>query len=162
MDDLRASVRQGIEVESIASEIGVCAVVTHEICLHMITQKDRTDKASQAESVARSAMLGVFDSPLTMHSYTVSETTRGVIHGLVSAGMDVSYAALPALEGIKRALLALGAFTRQTEQAMRAGVKQALADLGMARLEDDQALDLPRYYVNQSLRFGHAGLFGSI
>ena len=152
--EIRDGVRSGMTLETVSSEHGVCPVITHEVAMYLNSLDTDEDRIAEIADAAKQAMMGLRDSCVPFHVYAVREATRGVIHGLVCAGMDVSYVTRPAFKGIREALFAMDAYTREAEKGMRTGVKDALEDLGLARMEDDQALELPEYYSNQTMVFG--------
>ncbi|PWI57062.1 hypothetical protein [Sulfoacidibacillus thermotolerans] len=154
--DIQEGVRHGIELEETSSETCICSVVTHEVTMYCNTLDDTETLHREIPEIAQHALIGVIFSRVPLHSFAVSETTRGVLHGLVCAGLDVSYVTRSVSQGIREALSLYDRYSPEMEQAIHQGVQQALRDLGMKRLEDDQALDLPGYFVNQTATFGLA------
>jgi len=154
MHAIRDGVIDGIARETICSEACICIIVQHELAQSLSLLNSELERISSVEQAAHEALLGVFESSVPFHTFSVNEATRGVIHGLLSAGLDISYVTHTALRGIRQALLSVDVWSPEHEAAMREGVKSALVDLGMNGLEDDQALDLPAYYRTQTLLFG--------
>ncbi|MCI0184288.1 MAG: hypothetical protein OWR52_13745 [Acidibacillus sp.] len=156
LHDIQEGVRHGIELEGTSSETCICSVVTHEVTMYCNTMSRAEDVVREISSIAQHAIMGVLSSLVPLHSFAVSETTRGVLHGLVCAGLDVSYVTRSVSQGIREALSMNDRYSPEMEQAIHQGIRQTLHDLGMKRLEDDRALDLPGYFVNQSATFGEA------
>lgn len=154
--EIRTGVSSGVKDEPIGSEAGVCGLVTHEVCQFLSalpTEQARTEAVSDA---ARQAIMGIHESGIPFHVFSVAEAMRGVVHGVVCAGLDVSYTTRFILRGMRDGLVHLNLWTTDFEQAMRSGVHAALLDLGMSRLEDDHSLELPGLFTRDTIQFGHA------
>ncbi len=154
--DIQEGIIRGIELEETSSETCICSVITHEVTMYCNTTKDTEILIREIPEIAQHAIMGVILSRVPLHSFSVTETTRGVLHGLVCAGLDVSYVTRSVSQGIREALSMNDRYAPDMEQAIHEGIRQTLRDLGMKRLEDDQALDLPGYFVNQTATFGQA------
>lgn len=156
MHEIRTGVIAGVAHETVCSEANVCIIVQNEVALNLALLADDHERMESVEQAAAQAILGVFGSDVPFHAYSVLEATRGVMHGLVCAGLDISYVTRLALRGIRQALVQVDVWSPETESAMKEGLKSALTDLGMTSLEQDQALDLPDYYMRQTLLFGRS------
>lgn len=156
MHEIRTGVIAGVAHETVCSEANLCIIVQNEVALNLALLEDDHARMEAVEQAAMQALLGVVGSEVPFHTYSVTETTRGVIHGLMCAGLDISYVTRLALRGIRQALLQVDEWNTETEAAMKQGVDAALQDLGMTSLEQDQALDLPEYYLRQTLLFGQS------
>ncbi len=152
--EIRHGVKHGMALETVSSEHGIAPVITHEITMYLSTLGTDEERIADMTDAAAQAMLGLYESQVPFHPYAVREATRGVIHGLVCAGMDVSYVTRPAVKGIREALFASDSLNRETEHAMFSGVQDALHDLGLEHEEDDRALELPDLYANEMMEFG--------
>ena len=152
--EIRHGVKHGMALETVSSEHGIAPVITHEITMYLSTLGTDEERIADMTDAAAQAMLGLYESQVPFHPYAVREATRGVIHGLVCAGMDVSYVTRPAVKGIREALFASDSLNRETEHAMFSGVQDALRDLGLEHEEDDRALELPELYANEMMEFG--------
>ncbi|MCY0875019.1 MAG: hypothetical protein OWT28_01870 [Firmicutes bacterium] len=155
MHEIKDGVVEGIAQETVCSEANLCIIVQNEVALNLALLDHDQARTEAVEQSAAEALLGVAASGVPFHTYSVIEATRGVMHGLVCAGLDVSYVTRLALRGMKRALVQVGEWNPETEAAIKQGLQAALVDLGMSALEDDQALDLPAFYVDQSAQLGH-------
>ncbi len=152
--EIRHGVKHGMALETVSSEHGIAPVITHEITMYLSALGTDEERIADMTDAAAQAMLGLYESQVPFHPYAVREATRGVIHGLVCAGMDVSYVTRPAVKGIREALFASDSLNRETEHAMFSGVQDALRDLGLEHEEDDRALELPELYANEMMEFG--------
>lgn len=152
--ELRRSIKEGIEFENPTSETFISSVVTHELTMLFNQHLSQNDREIMVENTSYHAMIGVSESSVPFRTLAISESVRGIIHGLASAGFDVSDIARHALRGARRAVLEIEGGSRMAEKALRDGLSQSLEDLGMRRLEDDPALDLPGYYMEQSSLMG--------
>ena len=154
--EIGEGIKYGIAPENTSSETCICSVVTYEVTMHCNGLADDLARIESIPTIAQRVVAGVFESHVPFHSFAITELTRGILHGLVSVGLDVSYVARPATKGIREALTLLNEYSQESELAIRDGVQHALEDLGMKHLEEDQALDLPTYFVNQTAQFGEA------
>lgn len=154
-EEVKRSVTDALNQETVCSEECISPIITHEVAMHLSALESDEKRIAEVTDAASQVIRGLRESQVPFHSYAIAEATRGIIHGLVCAGLDVSYITRPATKGIREALYSLDCLSRETEAGMRAGVKQALNDLGMERLEDDQSLELPEYFANESIVFGH-------
>lgn len=154
--EIDEGIRHGIALENTSSETCICSVVTHEVTMHCNGLADDPERIESIPSIAQRVVTGVYESHVPFHSFAISELTRGVIHGLVSVGFDVSYVTRPATKGIREGITLLDEYSQEAEQAIREGVRQALEDLGMKNLEEDHSLDLPGFFLNQTATFGEA------
>lgn len=154
--EIRDSVKTGMQLETVSSEHEVGPIMTHEMAMYLSALDSDEERIADIAEAAMQAIMGLHDSVAPFHPYIVREATRGILHGLVCAGMDVSYVSRPAAKGIREALFLLDEFSQENEHAMRAGVRDALADLGLSRIENDQALELPGYFANETMVFGRA------
>lgn len=154
MNEIRAGVMEGASQETMASEATLCGLVQHEVAQQLALLESPLERTAAVEQAARDAILGVFGSDLPFHSFCVAQATRGVLHGLVCVGLDISYVAAPALRGVHHALTQVDLWTPDNEAGMREGMREALEDLGITRLADDHALDLPEFYREQTAVFG--------
>jgi hypothetical protein len=154
--EIRDNVKTGIRLETVSSEHEVSPILTHEVAMYLNTLDNDEERIADIADAATQAIMGLHDSVAPFHPYVVREATRGILHGLVCAGMDISYVTRPAAKGIREALFLLDEFSRENEQALRRGVRDALEDLGLSRIEDDRALELPEYFANETIVFGRA------
>ncbi len=152
--ELREGIKTGIEMENPTSETFISSVVTHELTMLFNQHHSPHDRELMAENSAYHAMVGVSESTIPFHYFSITESMRGIIHGLASAGYDVSDIARHAMRGARRAVQEIEGGSLEAEKALRQGLQQSLEDLGMNRLEDDPALDLPGLYMEQSSLMG--------
>ncbi len=154
--EIGEGIKHGIALENTSSETCICSVVTHEVTMHCNGLADDPERIESIPAIAQHVVAGVYESHVPFHSFAISELTRGILHGLVCVGLDVSYVTRPATKGIREGVASLGEYSQDAEQAIREGVRQTLEDLGMRRLEEDQSLDLPGFFLNQTATFGEA------
>ena len=152
--ELRHGIKEGIEIENPTSETFISSVVTHELTMLFNQHLSPGNREMMVENTSYHAMVGVSESTIPFHTFAIAEALRGVIHGLASAGYDVSDVARHAMRGARRAVQEIEGGSLEAEKALRQGLHQSLEDLGMNRLEDDPALDLPGLYAEQSSLMG--------
>ena len=153
-NELRKGIKDGIEIENPSSETFISSVVTHEITMLFNLHDSPNNREIMVENTSYHAMYGVSESSIPFHTFSITEGLRGIIHGLASAGFDVSDIARHAIRGARRAVQEIEGGSLEAERALRQGMHQSLEDLGMNRLEDDPALDLPGLYMEQSSLMG--------
>ncbi len=154
--EIGEGIKHGIAMENTSSETCICSVVTHEVTMHCNGLTSDLERIESIPAIARRVVTGVYESHVPFHSFAIAELTRGILHGLVCVGLDVSYVTRPATKGIREGISLLDEYSPEAEQAIREGVRQALEDLGMKRLEEDHSLDLPGFFLNQTVMFGEA------
>lgn len=161
--EFRQSLVNGIESQETSSETCLCPIITHEVAMYCNTLHDDSSKMTmQAKSIeeisqiARSIVAGVLDSRVPLHTFAISELTRGMLHGLMAVGHDISFIAPKAMRALREALEALSMSGKQSEIALRKGLQQTLMDLGMRRVDEDPSIELQKYFKDQHIRFGIA------
>ena len=126
-------------------------VLKEEVARHVVSLTEPSLRTEQVEQTAYQAMIGLLESNQPFHAWTVAQATRGILHGFVQAGYDISYVAPLAAAAISKAISRAYTLSVQAQKGIRAGIQMAVHDLGLERLLDVQVLELPKMYQETTM-----------
>lgn len=128
MDDFRIG-----QLES--SRIG--PVLMQEVVASITYLSEPSERVIQVEETAFKAMMGILRSSQPFHAWTIAQATRGILHGFVQVGYDISHVAPFVAVAISKAISSAYSLSMQAEKGIRAGVQMTMRDLGFTHVQDD-------------------------
>ncbi len=114
-------------------------VLMQEVASSVTYLAEPSERISQVEETAYHAMMVILRSNQPFHAWTIAQATRGILHGFVQVGYDISHVAPFAAAAISKAISSAYSLSVQAEKGIRAGVQMTMRDLGLAHVESDRA-----------------------
>ncbi len=133
-------------------------VLSQEVASTVTYLEEPSERILQVEETAYNAMMVILRSNQPFHAWTIAQATRGILHGFVQVGYDISHVAPFVAAAISKAISSAYSLSLQAEKGIRAGVQMTMRDLGLTHGENDRVHHVPTIDQDETIFFVQSAL----